>query len=221
MKQFDLYDILGFLAPGTITILGVLHYYPQKFTFLRSTNLSVGEFGAVVLLAYIAGNLVAGVSTLLAKWNLFGGFPTNEIKCDNATIISHDEFGALEKALREKNILKPEQSIKTLPEDEWYAATRKIHSYLDARGLTRRVEMFNAKFGMNRNLVVAFLLLIPISMWKVGLADWKIDIVLGACAGCAIYRLREFAILYAQTLIRVFLVAPEKPTCNSTASDGE
>lgn len=211
MKQFDLYDILGFLAPGMVAVLGVLHYYPERFTLLRSANLTAGEFGAMVLVAYIAGNLVAGISTFLGKKGLFGDFPTNRVRCNDGSVITKKEFAALEKTLRDKRISEPDRSIENLDASEWSALTREIHSYLDARGLARRVEMFNAKFGMNRNLFVAFLLLIALSMVKVRMLDWKIDLALIGCAGWAYYRVREFALVYAQTMFRTFLTAPEKP----------
>jgi hypothetical protein len=212
MKQFDLYDILAFLAPGTITLLGLVHYCPGRFAPLTADKVSFGELGVFILLAYIAGNVIAGIGGVVAsKTKIFGGLPTNQIKENDGKVISKDEYTQLQTAMLAKNLIKEGDTIKLMGDPEWTAATRRIHSFLDARGLTQRVEMFNAKFGLNQNLVIAFLLLLGISAYKVQLADWKIQLTFLVCAIWCWLRVREFGRLYAQTLIRTFLTAPEKP----------
>jgi hypothetical protein len=219
MKQFDLYDILAFLAPGTITLLGLMHYCRGRFDSLAPDKVSVGELGVFILLAYIVGNVIAGIGALLGKKGVFGGLPTSQIKQNDGKVITTDEYTQLEQALRAKNLITETDTIQGMTDNKWTAATRRIHSYLDTRGLTQRIEMFNAKFGLNQNLVIAFVLLLGISAYKVHLADWKIQLTFIVCAIWSWLRVREFARLYAQTLIRTFLTAPEKSPCKKTSDD--
>lgn len=221
MKQFDLYDILGFLAPGTVTILGLLYYFPGRFAPLAAEKVSVGELGVFVLLAYIAGNVIAGVGSVLTGLKFFGPFPTDQVKANDGKIISEAEYTELEVTLRAKKLLKAGDTIKDLSGREWYAATRRIHSYLDARGLAQRVEMFNAKFALNQNLVVAFLLIVAISLYKVGLSDWKVPVAIIVCAIWSYVRAVEFGRVYAKTLVRTFLTAPEKPPSKQAGDDDD
>jgi hypothetical protein len=211
MKQFDLYDILGVLAPGTVLMLGLLYFYPERMAVLGGKNLSVGEFGAIVLLSYVGGNLVAALGSFLEKpyWKRRGGYPTARVRLNKGDIITHDEFLAVENKLRETTILTDPKAATDLASSEWSAVTRRIHSYLDTRSFTKRIEMFNAKFGMNRNVAVAFLLILIISIRRLGMQGFKIDIVLIGCIALAIYRMNEFGLLYAQSLFRSFLTAPE------------
>jgi hypothetical protein len=223
MKQFDLYDILGVLAPGTVLMLGLLYFYPERMAVLGDKNLSVGEFGAIVLLSYVAGNLIAALGSILEKpfWKYRGGYPTTRARLNKGDIITKDEFASVEEKLREKGILTDPKPATDLNPSEWDAVTRRIHSYLDTRSLTRRIEMFNAKFGMNRNVAVAFLLILIISIRRLGMPGLKIDIVLFACIVLAVCRTREFGLSYARSLFRSFLTSPESIPSPDTAKDDD
>jgi hypothetical protein len=67
MKPFSLYDILGVLAPGAVFTIGVVTFFPQFSSFLRNENFTFGDFGLMVLVSYVTGNLVAAVGDLLEK----------------------------------------------------------------------------------------------------------------------------------------------------------
>ena len=64
MKQFSLYDIVGVLTPGAVVVVGALALHPSLSGLLTAKGLSTGEFGLVVLLSYVIGNIIAGLSNM-------------------------------------------------------------------------------------------------------------------------------------------------------------
>jgi hypothetical protein len=213
MKQFSLYDVLGVLAPGAVVVIGALALHPSLTGLLTDKGLSTGEFGLVVLLSYVVGNIVAGLANLLERpyLALKGGRHTKWAQKPSQNIITAEEFDRLESKLHKVGILKQNQTIESLSSDEWWGITREIHAFLDSRKLTNRIEIFNAQFGMNRGIATAFIVILAASLWHLGLHAWRYEILLAACAIISVYRMQKFSAYYAQTLFRTFLVAPNTP----------
>ena len=55
MKAFDFYEFTGVLVPGAITIVAVLLLFPQSCTTFFPPDLTVGDLGLFVVLAYAGG----------------------------------------------------------------------------------------------------------------------------------------------------------------------
>jgi hypothetical protein len=213
MKPFNIYDILGVLAPGAVLTIGVVTLFPQFSSFLTNENFTFGDFGLIVLVSYLTGNLVAAVGDLLEKpyWHIFGGRHSERVQKNDGTVISAREFAALENKLRAVGMLGQSETTGTLSKEDWFALTRRIYSYIDSRRAAQRVEIFNAEFGMNRGIATGFLALCMILAVKWGLNSWKIDLILAVCAALALYRMHRFSRYYAQALFRNFLTSPEAP----------
>ena len=56
MKEVTLYDILGVLAPGVVFTVGILTIYPDVAPIVTRKEFTIGNFGLVVLISYVAGN---------------------------------------------------------------------------------------------------------------------------------------------------------------------
>jgi hypothetical protein len=109
MKQFSLYDVVGVLAPGAIVVVGALVLDPSLSSLVAAKGLSTGEFGLVVLLSYVVGNIVAGLGNMLERPYLAvtGGRHTRRAQKCSEKIINAGEFHRLEAKLRTVKILKP------------------------------------------------------------------------------------------------------------------
>ena len=160
MKQFSLYDILGVLAPGVVLTVGILALYPQALSILQNKDVSLGEFGVVLLVAYVLGNLVAALGNLLEipYWKLFGGNHTARLRHARAKIVSGRQIAAVEERLQAVNLLKKQETISELDDMEWWDISRHVYACLDNQKATQRIEAFNAQYGMNRGIAAGFLL---------------------------------------------------------------
>jgi hypothetical protein len=212
MKQFSLYDIVGVLAPGAIVVVGISILDPSIGGFLIHNDLTGGELGLVVLLSYVVGNVVAGLSNIIERpyWALIGGIHTARAQKNDGKIISFDEFEQLQRKLKAVGIMNEGEAIQQLEGERWWGVTRQIDSFLEGRKLTERVQLFNAQFGMNRGVAVAFLIILAMTIMNFGTRQWKIELLLAVCSAVSIYRMHTFSLHYAQRLFRTFLTAPEK-----------
>lgn len=210
MKDFSPYDILGVLTPGIALTVGIITLFPETAPVLNNKDYSLGDFGLVVLVSYVLGNLVAAFGNLLERlyWKLFGPRHTERIQQNDETVISKREVTALEEKLREAKMLSADEAITTLPAKAWLGLTRRMYGSLDAAGRTRRIEVFNTQFGMNRGIAASFLLLTILCLIHAGLQPWRIELILLACAGLALYRMHRFSRYYTAEVLRTFLAGP-------------
>lgn len=210
MKQFNLYDILGVLAPGTVVTVGILAVFPETSSLFHGRDFSAGDFGLVVLVSYVMGNLVAGLGNFLEMpyWKAFGGQHTDVVRRNDGSVLPARQFAELEKKLRGTGMLKSDESASALNDFEWRGLTRQIYGYLGVRKLTQRIEIFNAQYGMNRGIAAGFLALVVLIAFRFGVEHWRTQVILLACAALAAYRMHRFSRYYATELFRQFLVAP-------------
>lgn len=223
MKPFNLYDILGVLAPGAVVTVGVMALFPEAAAILNNKDISLGDLGLVVLVSYVTGNLVAALGDILEGpyFAVFGGLPTQRVKKNGGSVIPKREFTSVETKLREVGLLNGEEAIAKLTGGEWHAVTRQMHTYLDARGRTGRIEMFNAQYGMNRGIAAGFCALIVLLLVQQGWAHWQLMLILFGCVVLAVIRMHRFGVYYAKELFRQFLTAPAAIKTGSDNRDEE
>jgi hypothetical protein len=211
MKQLSLYDILGVLAPGTVFTIGIMALYPDTVKAIPNKEFSVGDFGVVVLISYVMGNLVAALGNLLEipYWRITGGQHSDLARRDGAGVISQLQLAAVERRLRGAKFLNPDERISGLSVVEWRGITRQIYAYIAAHKLTTRVDAFNAQYGMNRGIAAGFLSLAAMTIVHSGFSLWRVQLILLICTALATYRMQRFSRHYAAELFRQFIISPE------------
>jgi hypothetical protein len=210
MKEVTLYDVLGVLAPGTVITAGIIVLYPQTRAVLTQKEFTIGDFGLVVLISYVAGNLVAALGHLFETfwWKIRGGSPTDRARSENGAVLSPREQKAVQEKLRTLAIIAPSENISSLANSDWRSIARRIYTFVEARGMTRRIDLFNAQYGMNRGIAAALLMLVVMIALHCGFSVWKLELILVGCALLALYRMGRFSRYYATELFRQFLIAP-------------
>jgi hypothetical protein len=210
MKEITLYDVLGVLAPGTVITLGLVTLYPELATIITRKEFTIGDFGLIVLVSYVAGNLVAAVGHFIEMplWKIRGGSPTDRARKNSSGILSKREQDALQDKLRQLKMIGDDEAIAKLKSNDWWSVARRIYTYVEARGMTRRIDLFNAQYGMNRGIAAGFFVLLLIMLFRSGISSWRTEGVLAACAGLSLYRMNRFSRYYATELFRQFLIAP-------------
>ena len=225
MKEFNLYDILGVLAPGAVVTVGVMTIFPDTIQVLAKDNLSAGDLGFVILISYVIGNLVAGLGNFLENgyWKLRGGWPNDRAHQSDGKILGAREIAALQEKLRNQRLIGPAEILTGLESRDWRAISRRVYVGLAARGASRRIDIFNAQYGMNRGIAAGFVVLIGLLLFQTGISCWRIQIVLAVCTALAFYRMERFARYYTAELFRCYL-ADEAPgnagkTTNPTTTE--
>ena len=96
-KDFDPYELIGVITPGTIVALLLTIEAPAFRGLLGKDGLSIGDFGLFVLVAFVLGHLVHAVGNLLEYliWP-FAGLPTNWVRSPKQTLITLDQRAMLE-----------------------------------------------------------------------------------------------------------------------------
>lgn len=207
VKEFNLYDILGVLAPGAVVTVGVMTIFPESIMVLAKENLSAGELGFVVLISYVIGNLVAALGNFLERWYWWfcGGWPTDRAHQIHGKILEVREIECLQEKLRSQRMIGKSEKVKDLAGKDWWAITRRIYVGLAAKGAARRVDIFNAQYGMNRGIAAGFVVLIILLLFESGIHCWRIQSVLVACTVLSFYRMERFACHYTAELLRSYL----------------
>jgi hypothetical protein len=220
MKELSLYDMLGVLAPGAVVTVGIVTLFPESAAVLANKSLTVGEFGIVLLASYVVGNLVAGLGNFLerAYWKVRGGNPTDCAIRTGCTIIQAREHQSLQERLQTKRLIQADEHLTDLQPRDWKGITRRMYLDLESRKATRRIDLFNAQYGMNRGIAAGFIALAAMVIFHAGLAAWRIELILAACTALACYRMERFSRYYTGELLRGYINVGEstKPEVPAT-----
>ena len=210
MKTFDFYEFTGILVPGSITIVAILLLFPQSRTTFFPPDLSVGDLGLFVVLAYAAGHITQavgnGVEWLL--WRIMGGMPTDWIRTRTHPLLAEEQIQALPaKFASGLNIHIATIDATHLSAGAWYSLTRQIYAEVAAQSRNGRVDTFNGNYGLNRGIASALLIgLIPF------LFVHGFVLLILMSTGIALYRTYRFGIQYARELYIQFLQLPISTT---------
>jgi hypothetical protein len=71
-----------------------------------------------------------------------------------------------------------------------------------AKGASRRIDIFNAQYGLNRGIAAGFVVLIVMLFFQSGIHCWRLQAVLAGCTLLAFYRMERFARHYTAELLR-------------------
>jgi hypothetical protein len=64
MDKIEAYEFAGIIAPGAVTIFGLSRIYPELGLLMNDDKISFGEFGLLLILAYVTGHLIQALGNL-------------------------------------------------------------------------------------------------------------------------------------------------------------
>ncbi|HTD17439.1 MAG TPA: hypothetical protein VK673_19800 [Chthoniobacterales bacterium] len=64
MDKTEVYEFAAVIAPGAVTIFGLSRIYPEIGLLINEDKISFGEFGLLLILAYVTGHLVQALAIL-------------------------------------------------------------------------------------------------------------------------------------------------------------
>lgn len=206
MRKFELYEFLGYVSPGILFLVSLGYIWPTKISDLVSKDVTIGGVAIGVIFAYAAGQLLQAIGNLLENivWKCCGGKPTDWLRTNKHNLIDSKQLPKVEESLKKMlsdNTFRLDNSIE---EKGWYSITRQIYALVAAAGHTKRIDTFNANYGLCRGLAAALLVLLFVNL-MCNFRGWQIHIILSVLCGLAIYRFYRFGVIYARELYVQFL----------------
>lgn len=198
--HFNAYEYIGVIAPGAVLSLGIILLWPETKEIFFNSNVSIGELGLFLIIAYVAGHLLQSVGNTLEKmlWKCFGGMPTDWVLYEKQTLISPQQREKLQSIVQEDQNIS---NMENMNAQQWYSVVREMYIDIEKAGRTTRIDSFNRTYGLLRGIASAFLVLsiiIPIhtpTHWETAL--W----VLGMGFIPALLRMFRFGRSYARELM--------------------
>lgn len=210
MRQFDFYEFTGILVPGAAALAGVLMLVPGLMLVSAVKDFSIGGFGLLVVLAYVAGHLVQAVGNLAEWlwWKAWGGMPTDWVRKNPTCLLAESQAAVLPKAIAEQLKL-PDVDLRATSREQWYSIARQISAAVDAAGRGSRIQTLNGNYGLNRGLVAALVVVLVVALIATP-ADWAVLGGLGVAIGLALARMHRFGKHQARELFVQFLQLPAR-----------
>lgn len=208
MKKFDFYEFTGILTPGVILLYAVSLTVPAVTPFMGSAQLSVGDLGLFVVLAYVAGHLVQSLGNLIewAFWKPFGGMPSNWVIGGRTPgYLNPQQLEALPAKVTEILKWNLGKALADMTEKEWKPVVGSIYAAVQAAGRSGRVDVFNGNYGMLRGVASGLLVAAVLCLVRQGGPQWWAAAGVAGLAVLALVRMFRFGRHNARELFIQFL----------------
>ena len=205
MRTFSIYEFGGILAPGSIVLIAAMFFFPQFGVILSKQNLSVGDLGIFVILAYVAGQLIQTVGNFLEMviWKLFGGWPQTWLLKSRALALDSSQLERLRESVKNDFDFKIPERDSHVFRKSWLTISREIHVKLLRKKEGKRLEIFNGYYGLNRGVSAAFLSIAVFLTFRE--PHNPLYLIFFSLAGLAAYRMYRFSIHFSRELIYQYL----------------
>jgi hypothetical protein len=231
-QKFDVYEFVAVISPGAALLVGLSFIYPDADSLLKAHDVSLGEFGLILILAYIGGHVMQAIGNTVERvyWWLAGGMPTDWPRTGKHELLALDQEKQLQHDIPLKLRLTTYKVSSSLTRGEWAAIVQQMASVVSAAGRSRRLDAFNRTYGLFRAVTTVLLVLFALNLAAHGvapaLAHWEIQAALLSAIAASVYRMQRFARSYARELFVQFLhVTPQRdnqdPPGNGAESDQE
>jgi hypothetical protein len=219
MYKLDFYEFVGILAPGVVFLVGLGYLFPDLESQMIANNISIGDFGILLIISYVSGHVVQSVGNLIEKvyWWFWGGEPTDWVRTKKHYLISVGQIIALKQKISQQLINEHVEDIDKLNYESWRSLTRQISARIVSMGMGFRINLFNGNYGLFRGISSVFISLLAIMLLNIHIFNIKLIFGLIFLIVLSLYRMHRFGCNYAKELFTQFIELPSK---NSVA-EGE
>jgi len=223
MSRLDVYEFTGIVAPGALTIFGLSRIYPEIGVLVTDDKISFGEFGLLLILAFVVGHLVQALGNIIEPffWFFHCGIPTDWPRSGAHRLLAPQQIATLPSKVREILKIDCPENLKPLDRKNWFAITRQIYAATKKAGQTQRIDIFNGNYGLMRGVAAGLFVITAaasIENPKI-LTIWWMPFVL--TLALALLRMRRFAIHYARELFVQFLSITSETAAESQTETSE
>ncbi|MBV8330977.1 MAG: hypothetical protein JOZ61_10995 [Verrucomicrobia bacterium] len=210
MDKLQAYEFVALICPGAFTIYGLSKIFPQAATIFSDDKLSFGEFGLLLVLAFVAGHLVQSLGNLIEKayWSLWGGKPTDWLRTGKHDVISPKQKARIPPTIKRLLNIDCPEDFK-LSRKDWSSLTSQIYAAVRKSGQAARIDVFVGAYDLLRGIAASVVLLAVTAVLVKGQANlpggisfYGLSLVLLVLA---LYRMHRFGFHYANELFVQFL----------------
>ena len=205
MRQFDLYEFIGYIVPGIILLVGIAYLLVGSEKIASLLSVSVSEFGIVIVLAYATGQLLQTLGNVLEKlwWKLPGGMPTDWIRSGKHDLLTQSQIVRIEQKIAQ---MHKDDSFKIADSTskQWFSITREIYAAVSHAGHNIRIDTFNGHYGLCRGMATGIIMLLVMGL-VIQPINWLMIAVMGILFMLSIYRMHQFGVYYGRELFVQFL----------------
>ncbi len=211
MRQFDFYEFTGVIAPGVVTLFGVGILFTELGKRLQGQDLTVGDFGLFLVLAYVAGHLVQALGNALewAWWKAWGGWPTDWPRMGTRKLLSDPQREQLRSRVAALLALPEGGDPFQLDKNSWVAVVRQVDAAVQPAELRKPIETANGNYGLNRGIAASLFALAMLTLLSRGCEGWLPTLLLVTGAFVCLFRMHRFGRQYGQKLFVQFLAVGE------------
>jgi hypothetical protein len=206
MKKFNFYEFAGVIAPGAVVLYGLARIYPELGLIGRD-EISFGEFGLLLVLAYVAGHLLQSLGNVIewAWWSCAGGWPSEWVRTRKKNILAIEQWKVLPARVRDILQIECPDDLATLTQADWKAITRQVYAAVRNAGRAERIDIFNGNYGMFRGIAAALIVILIAAFENPSCGTWKLYSVLIVLVLLALIRMHRFGVHYARELFVQFI----------------
>ena len=207
MKKMDFYEFAGVLAPGVIAIYGLSRIYPDLGLLVTGADISFGELGLLLVLAYVAGHLVQSLGNLLEIiwWKCAGGWPCDWIRIGRGDILAGAQFVVLPARIRQLLQLDCPDDLTTISEKDWRAISKQAYTVVRKAGRSERIDIFNGNYGMFRGIAASLIVILAAYLVDLERYNWRLIGAFGVMLGLSLLRMHRFGVHYSRELFLQFI----------------
>lgn len=205
MDKTQIYDFAGIITPGAVSLYALSRIYPQIGLLTGDEKISFGEFGLLLILAYVAGHLIQAIGNAIESvyWRCLGGVPSDWVQNGAHYLIAPQQISRVPLQIREVLKLNCPDDLKELRRTDWFSITRQIYAAVKQAGQSERIDIFNGRYGMLRGVAASLIVVMIAAINKS--APWPLYIVLLILVFLSLYRMHRFGVHYARELFLQFL----------------
>lgn len=226
MKEFDFYEFTAILAPGSVAVYGFARLYPELGILGGEKEVTFGEFGVLLILAYVAGHLVQSLGNGLdfLMWRR-GGWPSDRIRTNPGKLLSHGQRQVLPARIRELLHIQCPDDLSNFTKSDWHPITRQVYATVRKAGCAERVDIFGGYYGMSRGVAASLIAILGAALWEFQISRIKLYVILCVLIVLSLHRMHRFGIHYSRELFVQFIAihlpssAPALPVTAPASED--
>jgi hypothetical protein len=211
LAKLDPYELIAVIPTGVIFCIGLfLIFFGLPMNLLgeadnlNKLNASLGDLGLIVIVAFVAGQLLRQIARRLERWlwPLFGGWPAERYLDRKRQHLDHGQYERLYGAIDSRILHRP-PTRKDLNGSLVHDMFVQCH----AANRAERLDAMNRNYGFFNGLAVSFLLLAIVAAFQ-GLGELEFALVLFAVGLLAVYATVEAGNDFAMELMTQFINLP-------------
>jgi hypothetical protein len=130
LDKTQIYDFAGIITPGAVSLYALSRIYPQLGLLTGDEKISFGEFGLLLILAYVAGHLVQAIGNAIESvyWRCLGGVPSDWVQNGAHYLIAPQQISRLPRQVREVLKINCPDNLEEFTRKDWFSITRQIYA---------------------------------------------------------------------------------------------